>query len=105
MQAFNGGEDLGLARADVRLVNAVGVSDRELTILFNERLRLLPEEYWRQLRLKAAHWMVINSSRSFTPIAYECGLTDSSHLIHWFKRACQVTLSRLRSLRKQLGPH
>jgi len=125
MQALNDDSDTGLEGADRRLINAVGlmrqrmyetgtvgeiahavgVSERELTRLFNQYLRMPPAKYWRQIRLKAAHWMVLNSHRSLTQIAYECGFTDSSHLIHWFKRAYQVTPSRLRSLRKQMGGH
>ena len=57
-----------------------------LTRLFKKHLRATPASYWRRMRLKAAHWMVQNSSRSLTQIAYECGFTDSSHMIHWFKR-------------------
>ncbi|MCU7247966.1 GlxA family transcriptional regulator [Pseudomonas koreensis] len=87
------------------IARSVGVSERELTRLFNQHLRVPPAEYWRLIRLKTAHWMVLNSNRSITQIAYECGFTDSSHLIHWFKRAYQVTPSRLRSLRKQVGAH
>jgi transcriptional regulator GlxA family with amidase domain len=87
------------------IARSVGVSERELTRLFNQHLRMPPAEYWRQIRLKTAHWMVLNSHRSITQIAYECGFTDSSHLIHWFKRVYQITPSRLRSLRKQLGAH
>ena len=60
---------------------------------------------WRQIRLKSAHWLVLNSNRSIAQIANECGFTDSSHLIRWFKRAYQVTLSRLRHVGNQLGVH
>lgn len=125
MQALSDHAEVGLDCADRRVVNAVGlmrqrlyetasvgdiaqavgVSERELSRLFKEYLRLPPAEYWRQIRLKSAHWMVINSNRSLTQIAYECGFTDSSHLIHWFKRAYYNTPSRLRKLRKEMGAH
>ena len=125
MQALKQNREIGLKCPDQRVVNAVGlmhqrlyetgtvadiakavsVSERELTRLFNQHLRTPPALYWRQIRLKAAHWLVLNSDRSITQIAYECGFTDSSHLIHWFKRAYQMTPSRLRTVRKQLGVH
>lgn len=117
--------DLGLKCPDQRVVNAVGimlqriqesgtvatiahsvgVTERELSRLFRQHLRTSPALYWRQLRLKAAHWQVLNSTRSVTQIAYECGFTDSSHLIYWFKRTWKVTPARLRAVRKQAGVH
>jgi len=125
MQALKQGGEIGLRCPDQRVVNAVGlmrqrlyetgtvadiaravgVTERELTRLFNQHLRTPPALYWRRIRLKAAHWLVLNSNRSITRIAGECGFTDSSHLIRWFKRTYQVTPSRLRSVQKQLGVH
>ncbi|WP_413795140.1 MULTISPECIES: GlxA family transcriptional regulator [unclassified Pseudomonas] len=125
MQAFKENDEIGLRCSDHRITNAVGlmrqriyetgsvnsiaravgVNERELTRLFNQHLRTSPALYWRQIRLKAAHWLVLNSNRSITQIAHECGFTDSSHLIHWFKRTYQVTPSRLRSIHKEFGAH
>jgi AraC-like DNA-binding protein len=62
---------------------------------FSGSICVAPLQYWRGMRLNAAKWMVINSDRSITQIAYECGFTDSSHLIHWFKREFNVTPSKL----------
>ncbi len=55
------------------------------------------------MRLNTARWMLLNSNRSITQIAFECGFTDSSHMIHWFKREFDVTPSRLRSTYIALG--
>ena len=87
------------------IARAVGVTERELTRLFAEHVRTPPALYWRQIRLKAAHWLVLNSNRSMMQIAHECGFSDSSHLIRWFKRTYQVTPAKLRELRTQLGSH
>ncbi|MFJ4068622.1 GlxA family transcriptional regulator [Pseudomonas sp. NPDC089996] len=87
------------------IASAVGVSERELSRLFDLHVHVPPAAYWRQIRLKAAHWMVLNSTRSLTQIAHECGFTDSAHLILWFKRTYQTTPSRLRTIRKQVGGH
>lgn len=81
----------------------VGTTERELIRLFRKHLQTTPAVYWRHLRLKAAHWMVVNSSRSITQIAYECGFTDSSHMIYWFKREFDVTPAKLRRVRIQMG--
>jgi transcriptional regulator GlxA family with amidase domain len=118
-------DDIGLKCLDGRVVNAVGLmrqnlyelssvanialnvgaSERELARLFRKHLRVSPAEYWRQLRLKAARWMVINSDRSMTQIAYECGFSDSAHMIHWFKRSYSVTPARLRRMHSEFGIH
>ncbi|CAI3800332.1 HTH-type transcriptional regulator CdhR [Pseudomonas sp. MM221] len=123
MQALREGPENGLRCLDPRVVNAVGLmrqrlietttiaaladevgtTERELTRLFKKHLRATPASYWRRMRLKAAHWMVLNSSRSITQIAYECGFTDSSHMIHWFKREFDVTPARLREVHVQIG--
>lgn len=125
MQAMKQDTEIGLNCPDQRVVNAVGlmrqrlfetgsvadvakgvgVTERVLTRLFQQHLRASPADYWRQMRLKSAHWMVLNSSRSITQIAHECGFTDSSHMIYWFKRSYNTTPARLRKLNAQLGIH
>lgn len=47
--------------------------------------------------------MVLNSDRSMAQIAYECGFTDSSHLIRWFKRRYDETPNKLRNQRNDIG--
>jgi transcriptional regulator GlxA family with amidase domain len=125
MQALKDEEEIGLQCLDRRVVNAVGLmrqkmyetcsvseiakdvgaTERELSRLFRKHLRSSPGEYWRQMRLKAAHWMVLNNDRSITQIAYECGFTDSSHMIYWFKRVYGVTPAKLRKLHADFGVH
>lgn len=87
------------------IANYVGTSERELTRLFRQYLRVPPAQYWREMRLDSAHWMILNSKRSITQIAYECGFTDSSHMIHWFKRQYDVTPGKLRKLHMDFGTH
>lgn len=84
-------------RCDIAdIARQVGTSKRELTRLFNRHLRVPPAEYWRNIRLSAAHWMVVNTDRSITQIAYECGFTDSSHLNRWFRMRYNRTPTQLR---------
>ncbi len=87
------------------IASGAGTTERELTRLFQKHLRQSPGDYWRDMRLKAARWMVTNSDRSITQIAYECGFTDSSHLIHWFKRNFGVTPSKMRKVHLDIGIH
>lgn len=83
----------------------VGTTKRELTRLFNRYLRMPPGEYWRSIRLNSARWMVINTDRSIAQIAYECGFTDSSHMIRWFKQRFGMTPKRMRSIHSDIGIH
>lgn len=115
--------EIGLQCVDQRVVNAVGfmrqkileprsvaevaknvgTTERELVRLFRKHLNEAPSEYWRSMRLAMARWMVLNSNRPISHIAYECGFTDSSHLILWFKRTYNVTPAHLRRVNSQLG--
>ena len=81
----------------------VGTTKRELTRLFNRHLDTPPAEYWRTLRLNAARWMIVNTDRSVAQIAYECGFTDSSHLIRWFKRSFGTTPAGMRRIHSDLS--
>ncbi|MEK6345983.1 MAG: helix-turn-helix domain-containing protein [Burkholderia sp.] len=115
--------DIGLNCLDHRVVNAVGMmrqklfegssiaevakgagtTERELVRLFQKHLRATPSEYWRNMRINMARWMVINSNRPITQIAYECGFTDSSHMIHWFRKTFNSTPARIRRAHGEFG--
>jgi transcriptional regulator GlxA family with amidase domain len=93
-------------RCDIaEIADQVGTTKRELTRLFNRYLRVPPAEYWRNIRLSSAHWMVNNTDRSITQIAYECGFTDSSHLIRWFQKRYKMTPTALRQVSIDIGMH
>lgn len=116
-------QDIGLKCEDRRVANAIGLmrqkmyelcsvaeiaasvgtSERELSRLFQKHLQVAPSQYWRQMRLKAARWMVLNSDRSIAQIAYECGFTDCAHLVNWFRRTYHITPAKLRRSHRELG--
>ncbi|TFH40226.1 MAG: helix-turn-helix domain-containing protein [Lysobacterales bacterium] len=85
------------------IAHHVGTTKRELTRLFNKYLRVPPGEYWRRMRLNSARWMVVNTDRSIAQIAYECGFTDSSHLIRWFKKRFETTPTKMRRIHGDIG--
>ncbi|MFC3076016.1 GlxA family transcriptional regulator [Shinella pollutisoli] len=115
--------DLGLKCEDRRVANAIGLmrqkmyelcpvseiaqgvgtSERELSRLFRKHLEVSPARYWRQMRLKAAKWLLLNSDRSIAQIAYECGFTDCAHFVHWFRRTYHVTPARYRRSHRAFG--
>ena len=59
-----------------------------------------PQSVWREMRLEHARWRLMNSSRSITRIAHECGFTDSSHFSRWFKRVYSETPQAYRNSRR-----
>ncbi|WP_322093872.1 GlxA family transcriptional regulator [Paraburkholderia bannensis] len=115
--------EIGLKCLDQRVVNAVGMmrqkifedsslceiakgvgtTERELTRLFRKHLDTSPGDYWRKMRIKSAKWLLLNSNKSIEQIAFECGFTDSSHMICWFKRMFNVTPAKLRRDYVKLG--
>ena len=93
------------AMSVTEIAQQVGTTKRELTRLFNKYLRMPPGEYWRNMRLNSARWMVVNTNRSIAQIAYECGFTDSSHLIRWFKKHFDTTPTKMRRIHGEIGVH
>ena len=68
-----------------RLARMIGSTVRQLNRVFLEHARATPQEVWRDMRLQHGRWRLVNSRRTVTQIAYECGFADSSHFSRWFK--------------------
>lgn len=78
------------------IAERIGTTERLLTRLFLRHLKTTPAAFCRNLRLTHGHWLILNTDRSITEIACECGFTDSSHFIRCFRRRYGQTPSRLR---------
>jgi transcriptional regulator GlxA family with amidase domain len=59
-------------------------------------MRVSPKDFYRTMRLRYARWLLLNSEKRITVIAYECGFADSAHFIRGFKQAYGVTPGHLR---------
>ncbi|MEX3007514.1 GlxA family transcriptional regulator [Hoeflea sp. TYP-13] len=68
------------------LARTLGTTVRQLNRAFRSHAKATPQEIWRDMRLQHARWRLINSKRTITQIAHECGFADSSHFSRWFKR-------------------
>ena len=68
-----------------RLAQMLGSTVRQLNRVFRQHAKATPQEVWRDMRLLHARWRLLNSKRTITQIAYECGFADSSHFSRWFK--------------------
>jgi transcriptional regulator GlxA family with amidase domain len=74
-----------------------GTSVRQLERAFMAAMKTSPNEFYRQMRLRYARWMLLNTARRVTDIAYECGFADSAHFIRVFKETYGVTPGKLRT--------
>lgn len=83
MEQSLGGEPLSVDDIAAR----VNTSVRQLERLFQAHFGRSPLSYFRKIRLKYGRWLLVNTDRSITDIAYECGFSDSSHFSRWFKSA------------------
>lgn len=78
------------------LAERAGLSTRQLERLFVDRLGMGPGAAYLRVRLRAAHWLVVNTRRAMIDIAAATGFPDASHFARRFREAFQVTPTALR---------
>lgn len=81
------------------IAKMIGTSVRNLERAFMAEMNASPNEFYRRMRLRYARWMLVNTARRITDIAYECGFADSAHFIRVFREAYGVTPGKLRTSR------
>jgi len=79
------------------IAKMIGISVRQFERVFLEEMRMSPQEFYRVMRLRYARWLLLNSEKRVTVVAYECGFSDSAHFIRGFKEVYGVTPGKLRS--------
>jgi len=82
---------------DIALHINTGV--RQMERLFKIHIEKSPLSCFRDIRLAYGKWLLRNTDKSVTEIAYECGFADSSHFSRWFKNRYDLTPAAIR--RKQ----
>jgi transcriptional regulator GlxA family with amidase domain len=85
------------------LARRLGSSLRELNRSFLRQAGDSPSVVWRKIRLSHGHWLLLNTNRSATQIAYECGFTDAAHFSRWFKRTYGEAPNAFRLHRKRVS--
>jgi transcriptional regulator GlxA family with amidase domain len=65
----------------------LGLSARQLERLCRQHVGTSPASLYRQLRMRYANWLIVNSNRSVTDIANEAGFADCAHFSRQFKDA------------------
>jgi transcriptional regulator GlxA family with amidase domain len=79
------------------IARMTGTSVRHLERAFMAETKASPNEFYRRMRLRYARWMLLNTTRKVTEVAYECGFADSAHFIRMFREAYGVTPGKLRT--------
>ena len=67
------------------LAHKLNTSERELHRVFKKHVGEPPSTVWRRMRLSHGHWLLVNTNRSVTSIALECGFSDAAHFCRWFR--------------------
>lgn len=89
-------QDLAGAASCSDIAAALGIGVRQLTRRFVADVGLTPQGYRVRLRLARADWMVRQTDRSMTEIAFECGFSDNAHLSRAFKDSFAVAPTQAR---------
>jgi len=90
------GRPFGIAQ----LASRLGSSLRELDRAFARCAGQSPAAIWRRMRLEHGRWLLLNTNRTVTQIAYECGFSDTAHFSRWFGRELGETPSQFRQRRR-----
>lgn len=73
------------------LAKTLNSSVRELNRAFKAHAGEPPTVIWRKMRLSHGHWLLVNTTKTVTRIALECGFSDSAHFCRWFKKTYAET--------------
>lgn len=76
---------MGQDSAPDEIAARVGLSSRQFGRLFKEQIGMSPKKFIIETRLRYARWLIENTPRSITEIAYETGFSDCAHLATSFK--------------------
>lgn len=82
------------------LARQLNTSARELNRAFTKHAGKPPAAVWRDMRLAQGHWLLLNSTRTVTQIALECGFADGAHFCRWFKKTYGETPRDFRTRRR-----
>lgn len=83
------------------IAEQLNVTMRQLNKAFMDSLNVTPSDFYRDMRIRHAEWLLTNSSLSITLISQECGFADSAHLTRWFKRKYNESPKHYRHRREE----
>ncbi len=81
------------------LAARLNTSVRALNRAFQKHADDVPSVICRRMRLAHGHWLLVNTARTITQIALECGFADAPHFSRMIKKAYGMTPGRVREVR------
>jgi len=78
------------------LARSLGLSERHFARLFRAQVGRSPQDYLVRTRLRIAVWMLRNTERSVTAIAYAAGFSSGANLADQCRRRLHATPSEIR---------
>jgi len=85
------------------LAARLNTSERELNRAFQKYAHSSPSAIYRKMRLSHGQWLLVNTTRTITQIALECGFSDAAHFSRWFRKAYADSPSHFRIRRRGSG--
>ena len=73
------------------MANLVGYSPNYFHNIFRTVMGKTPQDYLMEERLRQAKWLLVQTEKTLSEIAYECGFSSQSHLCARFKRSVFCT--------------
>jgi len=95
-------ENMGTIASLKEVAAHAGTSARQLHRAFISNTHEAPAHYWRRLRLEHARKQLADTSAHVTSIALECGFSDASHFIAWFRKQYGETPAAYRKRRHEV---
>ncbi|WP_052248919.1 GlxA family transcriptional regulator [Leisingera sp. ANG-Vp] len=77
------------------LAKQAGISARQLERLFRSQLNVTPKQYYMQLRLRRAYFLLTQTQMSVLDVALACGFQASSHFSKCFRNAYGTTPAQM----------
>ena len=82
------------------MARAAGMSRRNFTRQFKNTTGKRPMDYFLQIRIEHACAHLVNSNKSISEIAVECGFCDSNYFCHKFRAIKEITPRQFRIINK-----
>ena len=73
------------------MADLAGYSPNHFHHVFRSIMGVTPQDYLMEERLRHAKWLLVQTEKTLSEIAYECGFSSQSHLCTRFKRSMLCT--------------
>lgn len=81
------------------LAKSLGLSERHFLRLFRQQVGTSPKDYLVDTKLRAAVWLLRNSTESITSIAYSTGFSSGANLADHCRKRMKASPSQIRQMR------